>query len=148
MKNKTVCSILESFSELGKSLQGVLDVEFRYTKHCNNEFPSSNDLMKHRKCDHPDNVSPCKNYVLGNCRRSNNDCWYQHGQLPTPAQHVVRQILPNISSRQDFPEAPILDQRMGKQTQTKQVLIMLQQQQQKQNQQMDIVMNQLAQLMK
>ena len=106
--------------------------------------------MYHRKRDHPGNVFQCKNYATGNCRRSNEDCWYPHGQLHTPAHRVVRQIVPNISSRQDFPEAPILDQRnqlMGQQTQTKQVLIMLQQQQQNQNRQMEIVMNQLAQLM-
>ena len=80
-------------------------------KICNNEFSSRNDLMHHRKRDHPGNVSQCKNYILGNCRRGYDDCWYHHGQLPTPAHRAVRQTIPNISSRQDFPEAPVLDQR-------------------------------------
>ena len=103
---------------------------------CNNEFQSRNDLMYHRKHDHPGSVFQCENYLTGRC---NEDSWYPHGQLHTPALPVVRQIVPNTSSRQDFPEAPILDQRnplLGQQTQTKQVLIMLQQQQQNQNRQM------------
>ena len=120
-------------------------------KTCNNEFPSRNDLMQHRKRYHPGNACQRKNYILGNCRKDDDDCWYHHGQLPTTAHRVVRQTIPNISSRQDFPEVPVLDQRnqwTGQHTQTKQLLIMLQQQQQNQNKQMEIVMNQLAQLMK
>ena len=44
---------------------------------CKCEFSSKNEMMNHKKKEHPSNII-CKNFCLGNCRRSEDQCWYLH----------------------------------------------------------------------
>ena len=48
---------------------------------CKCEFSNKNDMMNHKKREHPSNII-CKNFCLGNCRRSEDQCWYLHKILP------------------------------------------------------------------
>ena len=48
---------------------------------CKHEFPSKNAMMNHKKRVHPSHII-CKNFCLGNCRRSEEQCWYLHKNFP------------------------------------------------------------------
>ena len=46
---------------------------------CDESFTDIHDLMSHKKTDHLDRVSKCRNYSDGNCPYSDGDCWFDHG---------------------------------------------------------------------
>ena len=48
---------------------------------CKNNFSNKNDMMNHKKGEHPSNIV-CKNFFLGSCRRSEQQCWYLHKIFP------------------------------------------------------------------
>ena len=48
---------------------------------CKKEFSSKNEMMNHKKREHPSNIV-CKNFCLGNCRRSEEQGWYLHKIFP------------------------------------------------------------------
>ena len=126
---------------------------------CQNEFSDKNELMHHKKREHPNNII-CKYFLNGNCRRSANNgalCWFRHDQLPTSAPSVVRNPLhlppPGSPSwNMDFPQYPTMDQSplVGMQQQIWAILHQQkkqqQQQQQEHQQQMTHMMSQLMNL--
>ena len=58
---------------------------------CDTDFSSKNEMMNHKKTEHPSNIV-CKNFLLGLCRRPENQCWYLH-QTSRSVSHKV--ALPN-----------------------------------------------------
>ena len=124
---------------------------------CQNEFSDRNELMHHKKREHPNNII-CKYFLNGNCRRSANNgalCLFRHDQLPTYAPSVVRNPLhlppPGSPSwNMDFPQYPTMGQSpvVGMQQQLWAILHQQKQQQQQQEhqQQMTHMMSQLMNL--
>ena len=126
---------------------------------CQNDFSDKNELMHHKKREHPNNII-CKHFLSGNCRRSANQgalCWYRHDQLPISAQSVVTNplFLPPPGSptwNMDFPQYPTMGQSpvVGMRQQLWAILHQQKQQQQKQQQehqqQMENMMSQLMNL--
>ena len=124
---------------------------------CQNEFSDRNELIHHKKREHPSNII-CKYFLNGNCRRSANNgalCWFRHDQLPTSAPSVVRNPLnlppPGSPSwNMDFPQYPTMGQSpvVGMQQQLWAILHQQKQQQQQQEhqQQMTHIMSQLMNL--
>ena len=47
--------------------------------YCDSEFVSKSDLMKHRKDNHVKTVKPCRQFLTGSCRFSDELCWFRHG---------------------------------------------------------------------
>ena len=49
---------------------------------CKESFEDKNEMMNHRKRDHPNQVGICKNIAAGlNCRKGPAHCWYRHEQI-------------------------------------------------------------------
>ena len=46
-------------------------------RNCKIYFKSKHTLMEHRKIHHPSNRK-CRDFLKGECQRSENDCWYVH----------------------------------------------------------------------
>ena len=57
-----------------KNTDKTSKVEFK-CKYCGNTFSSKNELMKHRKTNHMQNIAPCRDKT--NCKYG-EVCWYQH----------------------------------------------------------------------
>ena len=47
---------------------------------CGAEFLTKGNLMYHRKREHPMSVATCRNKLTGQCRRSDDTCWWSHEQ--------------------------------------------------------------------
>ena len=47
---------------------------------CEQTFESKNQLMVHRKSIHVNIVAKCRNFQLGDCNFSNEECWYKHDE--------------------------------------------------------------------
>ena len=45
---------------------------------CKKVFKSKPDFMMHRKIEHAQNISKCKEELYGVCRFSSEECWYKH----------------------------------------------------------------------
>ena len=45
---------------------------------CGKIFQNKNDFMHHRKQDHRQFISKCRDHVNGSCRRESSVCWYIH----------------------------------------------------------------------
>ena len=126
---------------------------------CKNDFSDKNELMHHKKREHPNNIR-CKHFLCGNCGRNANQgalCWYRHDQLPMSAQSVVTNplLLPPPGSpnwNMDFPQYPTMSQSplVGMQQQIWSILhqqkLQQQKQQQEHQQQMTNMMSQLMNL--
>ena len=67
---------------------------------CDTNFTSKVEVMKHKKRERQINVI-CKNFLLGNCRRNVQECWYLH-------QNSVRSVTPSMSPKNinTFPQNP------------------------------------------
>ena len=48
---------------------------------CGKLFNDKKEFMKHRKSDHLNNVSECKDNENGWCRFSGKECWFKHGDV-------------------------------------------------------------------
>ena len=109
---------------------------------CQNDFSDKNELMHHKKREHPSNII-CKHFLDGNCRRSANNgamCWYRHDQLPMTAPNVNRSnlIIPapgTTSWNMNFPQLPTSSQGSVVGLQQQMMLIWQQQKQEQHNQQ-------------
>ena len=42
---------------------------------------SKQELMRHRKIDHPRVIKMCRYFLQGNCAYKNDICWYNHDNL-------------------------------------------------------------------
>ena len=125
-------------------------------KNCQNEFSDRNELMHHRKREHPSNII-CKYFLSNNCRRSANQgalCWYRHDHLPSTATSVINTAPYAATSASpswntNFPPLPTMSQSsmVGLQQQVlnmiQQQKVQQQQQQQQHQQQMTIMMSQM-----
>ena len=47
---------------------------------CDFECKEKNALMKHKKSTHKEKVPNCNNFLSGNCKRNDANCWYNHMQ--------------------------------------------------------------------
>ena len=50
-----------------------------------------NELMNHKKPEHPSNIA-CKYFLTNTCRRNSNQvalCWFRRDQLPLSAPNVT-----------------------------------------------------------
>ena len=47
---------------------------------CNESFTDIHDLMRHKKAEHVDRVSICRNFMDRNCTYSDEDCWFDHSE--------------------------------------------------------------------
>ena len=45
---------------------------------CGEMFKSRTMLMRHRKNVHINTITKCREYIKGNCSRTNENCWYLH----------------------------------------------------------------------
>ena len=45
---------------------------------CGQTFHIKPDFMKHRKTEHPNNISICKTYKNGSCNFGKEKCWFKH----------------------------------------------------------------------
>ena len=45
---------------------------------CDKAFKTKNDMKKHRKKQHLDQVKKCKEFITGGCLRSDEQCWFVH----------------------------------------------------------------------
>ena len=45
---------------------------------CGCIFKNKSEFMKHRKIEHPNNISPCRDFNSGYCRLDAKTCWYTH----------------------------------------------------------------------
>ena len=123
---------------------------------CQNGFSDRNELMHHRKREHPSNII-CKHFLANNCRRSANQgalCWYRHDHLPATAPAVVNTAPFSATSASaswntNFPPIPTMSQSsmVGLQQQVMKMIqqqkVQQQQQQQQHQQQMNIMMSQM-----
>ena len=128
-------------------------------KTCQQDFSDKNELMHHKKREHPSNIM-CQYFLSGNCRQSANQgakCWYRHNLLPITAQNVERVNIPipphgRPSWNQNFPPMPTLSQSpvVGLQQQIMAVLQQQRQEQQNQQnqhqQQMSLMMTQMMKM--
>ena len=48
---------------------------------CEKYFTNEGAIMKHRKTEHPANVSECKNIQNGSCRFKEEKCWFKHSEI-------------------------------------------------------------------
>ena len=108
---------------------------------CQNTFSDRNEVMHHRKREHPSNIM-CKYFLTNTCRRSANQgalCWYRHEMLPTNAPPVAN-TAPFVATSAspswniNFPPLPIMSSSsmVGLQ---QQMMTMIQQQKLQQEQQ-------------
>ena len=47
---------------------------------CEKTFNSKPEFMKHRKNEHPNNISICAKYENDNCHFGDDHCWYKHAK--------------------------------------------------------------------
>ena len=45
---------------------------------CRSTFPTKDEVKKHRKKNHPSQVTVCEKNLNGTCIRSDSFCWYKH----------------------------------------------------------------------
>jgi hypothetical protein len=124
--------------------------DMKYTcKTCNNEFHNKNDMMMHKKREHPNTVNVCKDLLTKSCRKGPMSCWYHHEQREmtstTTRQNIIR---PPILTLTDFPQLPTSPRTtaVGNMSQELQQLNMLTQTMQHQQQQMAIMMTEILKL--
>ena len=56
-------------------------------KDCEQKFQSKSDLMKHRKMEHQNRVSRCRDYLQGKCDLNDSLCWFIHEQQENKEAH-------------------------------------------------------------
>jgi uncharacterized C2H2 Zn-finger protein len=102
---------------------------------CGYTFRNKNELMQHRKKDHP-SARVCRDLLAGGCSRGDG-CWYRH-QLPYKARD------------EDFPPMPTTGRSpaVGHETIQQQLLNMLMKQQKQQQTYQQEQQKMMAQLMK
>ena len=115
-------------------------------KTCQYNFIDKNELMHHRKHEHPRNIE-YKYFLTNTCRRSSNQgalCCFRHDQLPLSA--------PNVSPlwNTNIPLLPAMSQSPMSGLQQQMVTMMQQQklqQQQKQQQHQELMRMMMTQMM-
>ena len=53
---------------------------------CAQTFSFKADFMKHRKKEHPKNVSTCKAHLSSSCNFGTEKCWYKHVEKETESE--------------------------------------------------------------
>ena len=53
-------------------------------KFCDESFKTLNDLMKHKKLKHIENVSFCRYFSTNSCIYGDKNCWFVHEEEPEP----------------------------------------------------------------
>jgi rubredoxin len=56
---------------------------------CGHTFNIKSDFMKHRKREHPQNISICKTYNNGSCKFGNEKCWYKHIDKQSEMEEII-----------------------------------------------------------
>ena len=59
---------------------------------CGQTFNFKPDFMKHRKTEHPNNISICKTYNNGSCNFGSEKCWYKHVEKQTEPGEIDENI--------------------------------------------------------
>ena len=115
---------------------------------CKESFEDKNEMMNHRKRDHPNQVGICKNIAAClNCRKGPGNCWYRHDQISSSTTSRTTQrnttAVPSYTL-QNFPYGPAPQGAVVGQNNMK--LQMIQQALQQQQQQMSAMMTQIMRL--
>ena len=66
------------FSHEENNTQQLNDFKCRF---CEKTFQEKLDFMMHRKTNHSQIVSKCRDYQLGRCNFSEYECWYKHDEI-------------------------------------------------------------------
>ena len=45
---------------------------------CKSNYKGRSNFMKHKKLLHPEQVPSCEKFSTDNCKRNENDCWFEH----------------------------------------------------------------------
>ena len=48
---------------------------------CKRVFKNKDEFMKHRKVNHPLMISKCRDFKNGECRFTDDECWYVHEEI-------------------------------------------------------------------
>ena len=48
---------------------------------CNHKFELKDNLMKHKKREHPENCKECSKFNIGKCNLKDQDCWFIHSEM-------------------------------------------------------------------
>ena len=49
-------------------------------KHCDKAFQTRSSFMNHRKEEHSENVTPCRNFLNQACVYGSSRCWFRHSE--------------------------------------------------------------------
>ena len=121
-------------------------------KTCNNEFQNKNDMMMHKKREHPNTVNMRKDLETDSCRKGPRSCWFHHDQpeiLRTTTRNTRQSpIRAPLLSHVDFPKMPTSPRAtaVGNMSLELQQLSMLTKNMQQQQQQMAIMMSEIIKL--
>ena len=93
----------------GEEVQAQPDMKFT-CKTCNNEFQNKNDMMMHKKREHPNTVNICKDLVTNSCRKGLRSCWFHHDQQEilwtTTRNPSQTPIIAPLLTHLGFPQMP------------------------------------------
>ena len=77
----------EDLMEVDESFKSEEPVHKCYI--CDEKFKTRDDLKKHRKKKHPQNVAVCEKFGSNKCFRNEETCWFHHKVLPVDVPDVT-----------------------------------------------------------
>merc|ERR1712208_86622 len=77
------------------------DIKFK-CNFCDFESEDKDRFMKHKKNSHRENVSNWNNFISGNCKRTESNCWYIHNHVQEHEGESRKQEQQAESQRQVF----------------------------------------------
>ena len=70
-------------------------------KECEQIFNEKKELNKHMKVKHARSVQKCRDYEIGSCKRSNENCWFIHEELTKQVEEASSE---DVNEEQVFPK--------------------------------------------
>ena len=81
-------------------LNPTISAEFP-CKECEQIFNEKKELNKHMKVKHARSVQKCRDYEIGSCKRSNENCWFIH---EAQTKQVEEASSEDVNEEQVFPK--------------------------------------------
>ena len=75
-----ICDFDDSSCWFSHSLNRKEDLKMLKCRSCEKEFKTLSDCLKHKKQEHPNLVSFCKNETEGTCKFGKGRCWFKHNE--------------------------------------------------------------------